>query len=252
MFIELYKMIEIEVCIDSVHGARAAIEGGVRRLEVCSSLGDGGLTPSIGLVKLIDSWKSSISGIKQFIMIRPRAGDFAYSTAEVQVMLDDITAIKSLNLPTVAGFVFGALNEDRSLSLSTNSRLISASKPKECTLHRAIDVTDDYLAAGKAAAKLGFTCILSSGGKQKAVDGIESLKKLTSEGIEVMAGSGVNPSNATNIISSSGVRKVHFSAKTRIPSAYQTISMGSSDSGDGYDSVGINKVREMVIVTSKL
>eukprot|EP01060_Flectonema_neradi_P015620 TRINITY_DN22250_c0_g1_i1.p1 TRINITY_DN22250_c0_g1~~TRINITY_DN22250_c0_g1_i1.p1 ORF type:complete len:246 (+),score=49.46 TRINITY_DN22250_c0_g1_i1:53-790(+) len=245
-------MIEIEVCIDSVHGAKTAIEGGVRRLEVCSSLGDGGLTPSIGLVKLIDSWGTTINGIKQFIMIRPRAGDFAYSSEEVQVMLDDIRSIKSLNLPTVAGFVFGILNNDRTLNVSVNEALIEAASPKQCTLHRAIDVASDYLKAAEIASQIGFNCILSSGGHQKAIEGLGPLKQLSSRGISVMAGSGVNPSNVVEIITATGVKKVHFSAKTRVPSKYKTISMGSSDTGDGYDSVGIEKVRQMICAVSKL
>ena len=237
--------VEIEVCIDSVHGARAALDGGVRRLETCGGLSDGGLTPSIGLVRLIDSWQA---GAEQYVMIRPRGGDFAYSADEVQVMEDDIRAIQALRLPSVKGFVFGCLTADRALDEQAMQRLMSVARPQQVTLHRAVDVCRDYDGAFAAAVKLGVDCVLTSGNTGAAMDGIENIRRVVAAyggRVQIMPGSGVKPENARQLLAT-GARKLHFSAKCRVASSYASISMGSADSGDGYNSASKETVERML------
>eukprot|EP01061_Rhynchopus_euleeides_P044082 TRINITY_DN77115_c0_g1_i1.p1 TRINITY_DN77115_c0_g1~~TRINITY_DN77115_c0_g1_i1.p1 ORF type:complete len:246 (+),score=90.41 TRINITY_DN77115_c0_g1_i1:113-850(+) len=243
--------VEVEVCIDSVHGALSALAGGVRRLETCAGLSDGGLTPSLGLVQQIDAWGK---GARQFVMIRPRGGDFAYSRDEVDVMLRDIEAVKALRLPSVAGFVFGCLTPQRSVDLLSMNRLITAARPLAVTFHRAIDVAVDYDAALLRVVELGCDYLLTSGGRPTAVAGKETIRRAVQrhgKAIAIMAGSGVNPDNAAELLDA-GVSHLHFSAKGRVASSYASLSMGSADSGDGYNSASQETVERMLRAVAKL
>eukprot|EP01064_Diplonema_japonicum_P037833 TRINITY_DN8995_c0_g1_i1.p1 TRINITY_DN8995_c0_g1~~TRINITY_DN8995_c0_g1_i1.p1 ORF type:complete len:267 (+),score=56.45 TRINITY_DN8995_c0_g1_i1:69-803(+) len=244
-------MVTIEVCIDSAHGARAALEGGVERLEICASLAEGGLTPSVGLVCQIDTWGLDA---EQYIMIRPRGGDFMYSEDEIQIMEQDIRCFAALKLNSVKGFVFGVLTKDRKVNVEATKRLVAAAVGYETTFHRAVDVALDTEGAVRDVIACGCTCILTSGGCAKAIDGITTIKSMIEKygrSIAIMPGSGVNPSNAPTLLTT-GARHLHFSAKTYVPSAYTGIAMGSSDSGAGYNSASKDLVEKMLTVVSKL
>ena len=244
-------MPDIEVCIDSAHGANSALSGGVTRLETCAGLSDGGLTPSVGLVKQIDSWRM---GARQFVMIRPRAGDFVYSSDEIDIMENDILSIKSLNLPSVKGFVFGCLTADGCVDMTSMRRLVSAARPYAITFHRAVDVAADYDKAFQQVVSLGCDCVLTSGGRAKALEGVNAIQRAVSiygNKIQIMPGSGVNPTNAQALLST-GVTALHFSAKTRIKSA-SSLSMGSADAGEGYNSASKETIQQMLrVVHAKL
>lgn len=183
-------MRKLEVCIDSLESARAAIAGGADRLEVCSALSVGGLTPSADLLRQI----RKESNIELRCMIRPRPGDFLYSPEEIQLMLLEIWHLKEIGAD---GFVFGCLNEDGYLDERAIKPLIEAVQGKRITFHRAIDVSKDPLRTYETAAALGFHTVLTSGGASNCVAGKRTIGKLLElqeklDGPEVLIGAGVN------------------------------------------------------------
>lgn len=121
----------LEVCVDSLESAKNAELGGASRIELCSSLSLGGLTPTIGLVKSV---KQSVK-LPVYVMIRPREGDFVYEEDELLVMEQDIISLKEIG---VDGFVFGVLHADATVDREACRRLLSAAQPLPCTFHRCV------------------------------------------------------------------------------------------------------------------
>lgn len=200
---------DFEVCIDSVEGAKIAAKYGAKRVELCAALSEGGLTPSLAMVKAC----VDIADIEVFVMIRPRAGGFNYSEAELEIMEQDIRAAHNVG---AQGVVFGVLTDSLSVDVKKNLFLVETALKLKLgtTFHRAIDVCADPLNEIAHLVNLGFDRVLSSGGKPRAVDGIELLqdfKTRTNEKLQVMAGSGVNPNNTQRFITA-GLNAVHFTA----------------------------------------
>lgn len=194
----------LEVCIDDAAGLTAC-QGRADRIELCSALGVGGLTPSLGLMRLARS-----SPVPVHAMIRPRVGGFEYTADEVAVMLPDVQAAREAKL---AGIVIGATRGDR-LDTETLRQLRAAAGGMECTLHRAIDLLPDPVQAMEDVIALGFTRILTSGGAPKAVDGTATLAELNTASrgrIDIMAGSGVTQHNVAHIAHATGLRAFHAS-----------------------------------------
>eukprot|EP01006_Ploeotia_vitrea_P009505 TRINITY_DN22427_c0_g1_i1.p1 TRINITY_DN22427_c0_g1~~TRINITY_DN22427_c0_g1_i1.p1 ORF type:complete len:246 (+),score=35.61 TRINITY_DN22427_c0_g1_i1:66-803(+) len=206
-------MIPIEVCVDSLESAINAINGGANRLEICGPLELGGVTPSIGLVQKIAS-RAAAASVEACIMIRPRAGHFIFSDTELEVMLADIHAMKTIQ--GVTGFVFGTLTESGALDENQMKQLIQASAPLQSVCHRAIDVAKDPLQALEQCKKLGVHRVLTSGAANTAAAGIAVIKQMQDNcgSVCIMAGSGVNPGNVLSIVEQTGVQAVHLSAKT--------------------------------------
>ncbi len=202
----------LEICIDSVAGAVAAAEAGADRLEVCTALSEGGLTPSHGLIGAVVNRVA----LPVMVMIRPRGGDFVYSDEELDVMLRDIQAAKSLG---ARGVVFGVLTEAGNISLDANRRLLSAARPLEATFHRAFDFTSDPHVALEQLKQMGFDRVLTSGQQATAEAGISLLKQLNASATHpiIIAGSGVRPENAARIVRETKVREIHGSASTQCP-----------------------------------
>ena len=181
---------KLEVCIDSLASARAAIAGGADRLEVCSALAVGGLTPFADLLRQI----RKESNIELRCMIRPRPGDFLYTPEEIQLMLLQIWHLGEIGAD---GFVFGCLDENGNLDEELVKPLMEAAHGKKITLHRAIDVSRDPLETYRTAARLGFDTVLTSGGAVNCLAGIKTIGKLLElqkilDGPEVLIGAGVN------------------------------------------------------------
>ena len=198
-------MITIEACVDSVASAIAAERGGAHRLELCASLAEGGTTPSLGMFREV------VTAVKipVFPIIRPRGGDFVYTTREVAVMVQDIEIMKMVG---AAGFSLGALTEDGELDWLTNKILIKACGKLPVTLHRAFDRTENLQASLEAAKSLGFRRVLTSGGESSAPKGVETLAQLVKQAgkrITIMAGAGITPDNATELIRKSKVKEIH-------------------------------------------
>lgn len=241
-------MVLLEVCANSIASCIAAEEGGAGRIELCAALGEGGITPSPGMVK---GALESVD-IPVFPIIRPRGGDFLYSDLEVEQMLADIRYLRDLG---VHGFVVGALSADGQLNKEICRALIEAADGLPVTLHRAFDMSLDLSSTLEVAIDLGFSRILTSGGKQTAEEGIPIIRSLVHQAnarIEVMAGSGVCVENAQKIANETGVSELHGSFQSMIPSymAYHNtnISMGGSDLADEYQypMTDVEKVRAVI------
>lgn len=181
-------MVTLEVCVDDAAGLAEAIAGGADRVELCSALALGGLTPSPGLMAL-----AAHAPVPCYPMIRPRAGDFVFTAADVAVMKADIRAARAAGLP---GVVLGASLPDGRLDQAVLCDLIAETAGLDLTLHRAIDLCPDADEAVEAAIALGFRRILSSGGARTAAEGLDRLRQMfqTAAGrLIIMPGSGVSP-----------------------------------------------------------
>lgn len=203
----------IEVCSDSVECTLAAAKYGATRVELCTALDLGGLTPSYGLIKEC----ASISFIETHVIIRPKAGDFVYSDSDFQIMKNDIEMSAKLD---AKGVVFGILNSDSNLDGERNHELYLLAKQHQLkvTFHRAFDFTLNPTKALEQLIVMGFDRILTSGQKPTALEGIETLRSISQSAgkrIEIMAGSGVNVRNAYEL-SNTGVDALHFTARKAI------------------------------------
>jgi len=200
--------IKLEICVEDAHGLATAIEAGADRIELCSSLDSGGLTPSFGLMSY-----AAASPVPVYALIRPRAGNFHFSPMEEQVMARDIEAARQAGL---AGIVIGASLPDDSLDMKMLARQINHARPLAITLHRAFDLTPDPFRALEQAIELGFERILTSGTAPRAIEALPLLARLTSQAsgrIAIMAGSGIDASNAVQIVAATGVSEIHASAR---------------------------------------
>lgn len=198
--------VRIEVCIDDVLSLDACAEGGADRIELCSALDLGGLTPSPGLIAA-----AAKASLPSRAMIRPRAGDFRFAEAEVAVMLSDIAAVRAAGL---AGVVLGAATDEGTLDMALLARLVEAAGDLGKTLHRVVDLQSDPVGAVDLAVDLGFDCVLTSGGALTAEAGapvIAAMVERAAGRIDIMAGSGVRPQNAAAIRQSTGTGWLHSS-----------------------------------------
>ena len=236
-----------ELCAYSVDACRIAQRLGVDRVELCASPAEGGVTPSMATIERV----SKIEGIDVSVMIRPRGGDFLYSDDEFETMLRDIAYAREAG---ATGVVFGILTADGKVDVERTRQLVEASKGMETTFHRAVDMTEDYEVAVEAIIAAGCNRILTSGSYDKAIDGIENIRRAVevSKGrIEIMAGSGVVAANAAQL-AAVGVDALHFSAKCTVAGAMEyrnpRISMGGSDAVDEYAlrTVDENEVKEIL------
>jgi copper homeostasis protein len=203
----------LEVCVDSSQGLSAAIEGGADRIELCSALELGGLTPLPGLMKA-----AAAAPIPVYAMIRPHAGFFVFDEADEAAMMADIDAVRGAGL---SGVVIGANRPDMTLDLPLLHRLKAHAAGLGSTLHRAFDLVPDAEIALEQAVDLGFERILTSGCAVKAPDGIETLRRLSAKAadrITIMPGSGIRPGNVADILRQTGSREIHASCSSRIES----------------------------------
>lgn len=240
--------VRLEVCVDTAEGLAQAVAGGADRIELCAALAVGGLTPSAGLLDL-----AARCSVPVVAMIRPRAGDFVWSEAEVAMMEAEIAAVRAAGL---AGVVLGASLPDGRLDGSVLRRLVAAAGgseggrflqsnradtpersepdvPKcpprfELVLHRCIDLAPDMGEALEAAVALGFHRVLTSGGEVTAAAGaarIGALVRQAAGRITVMPGSGVNPKNAA-MLKELGITEIHASCSASTPVSGRTVEMG--------------------------
>ena len=240
-------MIKTELCAYSVEACRIGAQLGVDRVELCASPAEGGVTPSLATIERV----AEIKGLDVSVMIRPRGGDFLYSDDEFQTMLCDIEHARKAG---ATGVVFGILTADGKVDVKRTRTLVEAAGDMETTFHRAVDMTEDYIAAVEAVIEAGCKRILTSGGYDKAIDGIDNIRRAVeiSRGrIEIMAGSGVVAANAKELIDL-GVDALHFSAKTMIAGGMKyrnpRISMGGTAAVDEFAirTVDTNEVTEIL------
>lgn len=204
-------MTALEVCVDNVESIVTATEYGADRLELCSALSIGGLTPTPGLVMAA----KRLSDRPLHCMIRPRGGDFIYSEQELQIMLDDIN---SLSLLGVQGFVFGTLTARGTVNTHQLARLCEAAGEHHMTFHRAFDYIRDPAQALETIMTAGCDTLLSSGLASSALDGMETLVRLqrqAGERITVMPGAGITLGNLNRFTECGEFQWLHMSAKKR-------------------------------------
>lgn len=201
-------MIETELCAYGIEACRAAARAGLTRVELCASPYEGGTTPSAAAIRQA----RRIGGVRLSVMIRPRGGDFLYTDEEFAQMLDDVCFARAEGADCV---VAGLLTADGQIDEARTAALVAEAGSMEVTFHRAFDMTRDPLSALETVIGCGCRRILTSGGRNTAVEGIDTLRELVVRAagrIEIMAGSGVNAANA-RLLADAGVDALHFSAR---------------------------------------
>ena len=198
----------VEVVVYNLESAFKAQLGGADRIELCDNPADGGTTPSLGIVEQV---RQNVT-LDVYVMLRPRGGDFCYSSYEFHAMKRDLIHCQKLS---VDGFVLGILNPDGTIDKKRCKELIDKARPLKVTCHRAFDMTRDPFEALEDCIEVGFSRILTSGQQSKAGDGVELIRQLVEKAgtrISIIAGSGVNEDTVQEIVSRTKVKEIHFSA----------------------------------------
>ncbi|MFF9602323.1 copper homeostasis protein CutC [Streptomyces sp. NPDC014684] len=225
---------ELEIAVTSPAGARVALDHGADRVELCTGLELGGLTPSAALVEAV-----AAVGLPVQVLVRCRPGDFVYDAEEVALMAAEV---RSVIASGASGVVVGALTADGGLDTDAVTRLAAAAqdagRPVEVTLHRAVDLSADPVATAARLPALGLTRVLTSGGAPAAGQGLVRLAAMVeaAPGVQVMAGGGVRPADIP-ALAAAGVAAVHLSAKQRAEPRRGTtwVPLGASGSSADQD-----------------
>jgi copper homeostasis protein len=241
----------IEIACYSVEAALAAQNAGANRIELCSAPSVGGLTPGIGTILATRRHLS----IPMNVMIRPREGDFCYTEREFESILMDIESCEEVG---VDGIVTGILLKDGTIDKERMKLAIEAAGPMKVTFHRAFDMVRDPFEALETLIECGVNTVLTSGGKQKAMQGIGLIAQLVvraNKRIGILPGSGINEMNVKELYIKTGVSEIHLSAKSFVPGAMQfknlEISMGDKTNSDEFtimmpDKGIIKRIREQL------
>ncbi len=230
---------QIEVCASSLLSVAHAKRAGAHRVELCSELGLGGLTPSYGMIK-----QALLLDLPLHVLIRPRSGHFTYSEDEIKMMYDDIVACKELGC---AGVVVGALTQSFELAQDVLAQMVALSGAMHITFHRAFDLVKNCQESLKILVDLGFNRILTSGQKNTALEGVALLKQLlvwSENQIEIMPGGGINFENAL-LFKQAGFEHLHFSGfkaqPTIPPPTHLTTSFSFLEQPFGHSDFGVLK-----------
>jgi len=237
----------LEIVVYNIESALKAQEGGADRIELCDNPAEGGTTPSFGVIEVV---RQNVN-LDLFVMIRPRGGDFNYSSYEFHCMKHDIYQCQRIS---VDGIVFGILNADGTLDKKRCKELIDKARPLKVTCHRAFDMTRDPFEALEDCIEVGFDRILTAGHQATAalgVDLIAELVEIAGGRIAIMPGSGVNEHTVVDIVRKTRVLEVHFSATAFRESDMQyrnkaIAAMGSEEGSEfKYRTVDPERVRAM-------
>ncbi len=237
----------IEIVVYNIESALRAQEGGADRIELCDNPAEGGTTPSFGIIEAV----RQNFNMDLFVMIRPRGGDFHYSNYEFHSMKRDIDQCQKIS---VDGVVFGILNVDGTLDKKRCKELIARARPLKVTCHRAFDMTRDPMEALEDCIEAGFDRILTAGHQKTAIEGVDLIAELIKRAagrIAIMPGSGVNETNAKELVQKTGATEIHFSAVSMIDSRMQyrnpnIVGMGSTEGSEfSYRTVDAELVRRI-------
>jgi copper homeostasis protein len=204
----------IEICVEGIDGLVAAQRAGADRVELCASLLEGGITPSLGVVRE----GLALATIPFMVIVRPRGGDFLYSEREFESMLEDVRALREMG---VAGVVAGCLTPDGRVDEPKMNALVAAAGPLSVTCHRAFDMTADFREAIEALVRCGVDRVLTSGQRDTAMEGINILRQTVEAAagrIKVMACGALDETNIATVLRECGADELHFSAPRTVPS----------------------------------
>lgn len=220
----------VEVVCYNIEDVYRARQGGAKRVELCASPGAGGTTPNYGLIKQ----SVALADLDVMVMIRPRGGDFLYSTEELIQMEEDIKIVAQLG---AQGVVFGVLTELGFIDKVAMFRLVKLAKELglEVTCHRAFDVAQDPHGFLQVLLDLGVDRLLTSGQQKTAIEGLPLLQELRTKAANqliIMPGGGVRPNNVVKLIEA-GFKEIHTGSNTKVPSKMKDnlsqVKMGSND-----------------------
>lgn len=195
----------LEVCVGSVADVEAAMSAGADRLELCSALEVGGLTPSLGLVEAV----LAISPVPVVVMVRPRAGGFCYDAHEFAVMLRDAGRFLEMG---ASGIVFGILDRAGQIDVARSQELVHLADELDTVFHRAFDFVADQRAALDALIGIGCARVLTSGGAATAYGGAPRIRELIVQAavqIGILPGGGINAANAAQLVRATGCTQIH-------------------------------------------
>jgi copper homeostasis protein len=234
--------IAVEICAGDLESALAAGAGGADRVELCDSLQVGGTTPSAGIIAEACARLS----IPVHVLIRPRAGDFLYSEAELAAMRRDIDTARSLG---AAGVVLGMLRRDATIDRELTAALADRARPLSVTFHKAFDQVRDPDEALETLISLGVDRVLTSGGRPAAVEGIDVLRRLVQQSrnrIAILAGGCLTLDVLPRLIAETGVREVHLGSAVARPMASAMTSCPGDDLELHRTGVDVARVRTIV------
>jgi copper homeostasis protein len=197
--------ITLEISVETPQAAVAAERGGAHRIELCAELRVGGLTPSEDLMRMA---RKKVK-VPIFAMIRPRAGDFLYSSHELAQMHSDIATARRMGMD---GIVLGVLTGNRRVDIARTRELVKAAEALPVTFHRAFDEVADLDIALEDVIDTGAAHILTSGAASTATAGIERLANLVAaarDRIIIIPGGGINASNALDVARQTGAQEIH-------------------------------------------
>jgi|ERR1700733_6205153 len=203
----------LEICVESVDYAVAAERGGAQRIELCTDLPSGGVTPSAALMQTARRQLR----IPIHVLIRPRAGDFYYSDDELERMRKDIRAAKQFGMD---GVVVGILRESGHVDIERTEALVELAHPLPVTFHRAFDASPDLDRSLEDVIQTGASRILTSAGRPRAADALSTMARLVQaarDRIVIMACGGINADNVVHIVRTTLAQEIHSSAGTSNP-----------------------------------
>jgi copper homeostasis protein len=209
------KLPLLEVSIEGVDGLLVAQDNGADRVELCASVLEGGITPSIGMVR--ETLRRA--RVPVFVIVRPRGGDFLYSESEFQSMVQDVIALRDLGVP---GVVSGCLTPAAEVDEQRTGKLLRVARPMSFTFHRAFDMVRDPAQAVEVLISLGVDRVLTSGQSANALEGLANLKRLgqlANGRIIVMPCGGLRAGNIGQVCRETGLWELHFAAHKKEPSA---------------------------------
>lgn len=242
----------LEICVESVDHAVAAERGGAQRIELCSDLSSGGITPSAGLMQTARRHLD----IPIHVLIRPRPGDFCYSDHEMEIMRADILAAKQFGME---GIVLGILNENGRIDIERTKSLVALAHPLPVTFHRAFDASQNLEASLEDVIETRSARILTSGGQARATDALATLARLAQVAngrILIMPCGGIGSENILRIVQATQAHEVHTSAGTSNPDATpydSSLDNGSDADGPSLQSTPFQqKVADLVSLLSSV
>jgi copper homeostasis protein len=231
----------IEIATTDFTTTKSAVEGGADRIELCSALSEGGITPSYGLIK---QCRKAFEVIL-FPIIRPRPGDFFYTDEEFELMKQDVLLAKNLSCE---GVVIGLLKKDGNIDVERTASLVDLAYPLEVTFHRAFDRCIEPFKALEELIEIGCQRILTSGQKPTAASGVDLIAALINKAgdrIIIMPGSGIRKDNIKMIAEKTGAVEFHSSVKGKSASRMDFIHPSFNEtSNPGIDPAEVKALRE--------